>query len=160
MTSQIFKVRVLLIAVLLLAFCHVQAQEAYQSFLENAAKLKRWEAMCPDSVQPKYQLALASLNYAVTNPHDSHVEQILADVAGIIGKMKQMKGVDYSDIYTLTGFLYIVRIVQNPARNGQRYYLDVMENLEKALKLNPKNEVAKQLQQKFYEGMRQATGAK
>jgi hypothetical protein len=30
-----------------------------------------------------------------------------------------------------------------------------MENYEKALKLNPDNELAKQLQQKFQEGMRQ-----
>lgn len=33
--------------------------------------------------------------------------------------------------------------------NGQRYYLDVMQNYEKALKLNPENQLAKQLQQKF-----------
>lgn len=40
---------------------------------------------------------------------------------------------------------------------GQRYYIDVMENFEKALKLNPDNQLAKQLQQKFYEGMKQQT---
>ena len=52
----------------------------------------------------------------------------------------------------------MVRIVQNPAQNGQRYYLDVMQNYEKALKINPGNHLAKQLQQKFNEGMKQATG--
>ncbi len=31
-----------------------------------------------------------------------------------------------------------------------------MENYEKALKINPDNELAKQLQQKFFEGMKQA----
>jgi len=31
----------------------------------------------------------------------------------------------------------------------------VMRNYEKALKLNPDNAVAKQLQEKFYEGMSQ-----
>jgi hypothetical protein len=51
----------------------------------------------------------------------------------------------------------MVRIVQNPAQNGQRYYMEVMQNYEKALKLNPNNELAKQLQDKFLDGMRQAT---
>ena len=54
----------------------------------------------------------------------------------------------------------MVRIVQNPARNGQRYYIDVMENYEKALKLNSGNQLAKQLQQQFFEGMRQQTGGR
>jgi hypothetical protein len=47
--------------------------------------------------------------------------------------------------------------VQNPAQNGQRYYIDVMQNYEKALKLNPNNQLARQLQAKFLEGMKQAT---
>ena len=50
----------------------------------------------------------------------------------------------------------MVRIVQDPATNGQRYYLDVQQYFEKALKLNPDNALAQQLQQKFQEGMRQA----
>ena len=83
--------------------------------------------------------------------------------------MEQMKHADLapdqsalnrtlSDICTLRGFLYMVRIVQNPAQNGQRYYIDVMQNYEKALKLNPENQLALQLQQKFLEGMKQQTG--
>jgi hypothetical protein len=68
-----------------------------------------------------------------------------------------MNGADQSDICTLRGYLYMVRIVQNPAQNGQRYYIDVMQNYEKALKLNPDNLLAKQLQQKFFEGMKQVT---
>ena len=72
--------------------------------------------------------------------------------------MEQMKTSDTSDIHTLRGFLYMVRIVQDPAQNGQRYYIDVMDNYEKALQLNPDNQLAKQLQQKFFDGMKQATG--
>jgi hypothetical protein len=33
-----------------------------------------------------------------------------------------------------------------------------MQNYEKALKLNPDNQLTKQLQQKFFEGMQQQTG--
>ena len=82
---------------------------------------------------------------------------MIAEAEQTIAKMEQMKHADQSDICTLRGFLYMVRIVQNPAQNGQRYYIDVMQNFEKALKLNPDNLLAKQLQQKFFEGMKQQT---
>jgi len=68
-----------------------------------------------------------------------------------------MQNADQSDICTLRGFLYMVRIVQDPARNGQRYYIDVLQNYENALRLNPNNQLAKDLQQKFYEGMNKQT---
>ena len=48
-------------------------------------------------------------------------------------------------------------MVENKQK-GQRYYLEVMQDYEKALKLNPDNQLAKQLQQKFFEGMKQQTG--
>ena len=69
-----------------------------------------------------------------------------------------MKGADLSDVCTLRGFLYMVRIVQNPAKNGQRYYMNVMQNYEKALKINPNNQLAQQLQLKFLDGMKLAMG--
>ena len=105
-----------------------------------------------------YQMALQSLNFSVMNPQAPQTESLLAETEQTITKIEQMNLADQSDICTLRGFLYMVRIVQDPARNGQRYYLDVMQNYEKALKLNPDNQLAKQLQQKFFEGMQQQTG--
>ena len=127
-----------------------------EALLNCIAELKRIDAMFPDSIQPKYQMALQSLNFSVMNPHAAQTENILADAEQTIGLLGKMKNTDPSDLCTLNGFLYMVRIVQNPAQNGQRYYLDVMQNFEKALKLNPENQLAKQLQQKFFEGMKQA----
>ena len=131
-------------------------QPTPEALLNCIAELKRIDAMFPDSVQPKYQIALQSLNFSVMNPHAAQTENLLAETAQTITKMEQMKNADQSDLCTLRGFLYMTRIVQNPAQNGQRYYLDVMQNFEKALKLNPENQLAKQLQQKFFEGMKQA----
>ena len=128
------------------------------AFLNCMAELKRIDAMFPDSIQPKYQMALQGLNFSVMNPQAPQAESLLAEADQTITKMDQMNHADLSDICTLRGFLYMVRIVQDPARNGQRYYLDVMQNYEKALKLNPDNQLAKQLQQKFFEGMQQQTG--
>ena len=133
-------------------------QPTPEAFLNCVAEMKRIDAMFPDSIQPKYQMALQSLYFSVMNPHAPQTDNLLAEAEQTIIKMDLMKNADPSDVCTLRGFLYMVRIVQNPAQNGQRYYLDVMENYEKALKLNPDNQLARQLQQQFFEGMRQQTG--
>ena len=133
-------------------------QPTPEAFLNCVAEMKRIDAMFPDSIQPKYQMALQSLYFSVMNPHAPQTDNLLAEAEQTIIKIDLMKNADPSDVCTLRGFLYMVRIVQNPAQNGQRYYLDVMENYEKALKLNPDNQLAQQLQQQFLEGMRQQTG--
>ena len=133
-------------------------QSSPASFLNCVAELKRIDAMFPDSIQPKYLIALQSLNFSVLNPRAEQAENILGEAEQAILQMEKMKNADQSDLCTLRGFLYMVRIVQDPAKNGQRYYLDVMQNYEKALKLNPDNQLARQLQQKFFEGMKQARG--
>ena len=157
MTSQFFKQ---LAAILVFVFAGVinsNAQQSASDMLNQLAKLQRLEAMQPDSIGPKYQLALQSLNFAVMNPNAPQTENIMAQAEETINKMEKMKDADQSDLYTLRGFFYMVRIVQNPAQNGQRYYLSVMENYEKALRLNPNNTLAQNLQQKFLEGMKQHT---
>ena len=173
MTFQIFKLRVLAIALSMMATISVNAQEPAQmqaligqslskinpskpeTMLNSIAELKRVDAMFPDSIQPNYQMALQSLNFSVMNPHAEQTENLLADAEQTINQLEQ-KDANQSDICTLRGFLYMVRIVQDPAQNGQRYYMNVMQNYEKALKINPDNQLAKQLQQKFMEGMKQA----
>ena len=175
MTFQTFKNRVFAIVLFLMASVSVNAQQPVpmqaligqslskiqasqpETFLNCVAELKRIDAMFPDSIQPKYQMALQSLNFSVMNPQSEQTEKLLTEAEQTISQMEKAKGADLSDICTLRGFLYMVRIVQNPAQNGQRYYLDVMQNYEKALKINPNNELAKQLQEKFLEGMKQAT---
>ena len=134
-------------------------QQTPDAHLNCIAELKRVDAMFPDSIQPKYQMALQSLSFSVSNPKAEQTENLLKEAELTIDKMEQMKGADQSDVCTLRGFLYMVRIVQDPAVNGQRYYMNVMQNYEKALKINPNNQLAQQLQQKFLEGMKQATGS-
>ena len=175
MTSQFLENSLLAIALSCMAFVNIHAQDSSmqelmdqsltkleqskpESYLNYIAELKRIDAMFPDSIQPKYQTALQCLVFSVTNPHATQTTQLLAEAEQAIGQMAKMNHADPSDLNTLYGFLYMARIVQDPAQNGQRYYLDVMRHFEKALKLNPNNELARQLQEKFYEGMKQATG--
>ena len=174
MTSQTFNNRILAIVFFLMATVSINAQQTApmraligqslskmqqsdpQSVLNGIAELKRIDAMFPDSIQPKYQIALQSLVYAVSNPKAESTNNLVAETEQTINKLGDMKQMDQSDLFTLRGFLDMVRIVQNPAQNGQRYYLSVMENFDKALKINPENALAQQLQQKFQEGMKQA----
>ena len=174
MTFQTFRFRFLAIAFFLMATVSINAQESApmralvgqslskmdqsspETVLNCVAELKRIDAIFPDSLLPKYQMALQSLSYAVQNPHAEQTENLLTETEQTIERMEKMPNADPSDVCTLRGFLYMVRIVQNPAQNGQRYYLTVMQNYEKALKLNPNNALAQQLQQKFQEGMNQA----
>ena len=177
MTSQTFNNRILAIVLFLMATVSINAQQTApmraligqslskmqqsdpQSVLNGIAELKRIDAMFPDSIQPKYQIALQSLVYAVSNPKAESTSNLIAETEQTINKLGDMKQMDQSDLFTLRGFLDMVRIVQNPAQNGQRYYLSVMENFDKALKINPDNALAQQLQQKFQEGMKQAMQA-
>lgn len=133
-------------------------QPTPENFLNCVAEMKRIDDMFPDSIQPKFQMVLQSLNFSVMNPHAPETGNLMAGAEETIAKMEKMRNANQSDICTLRGFLCMVRIVQNPVQNGQRYYLDVMQNYEKALKLNPENQLAKQLQQKFFEGMKKQTG--
>ena len=133
-------------------------QPTPENFLNCVAEMKRIDDMFPDSIQPKFQMVLQSLNFSVMNPYAPETENLMAVAEETIAKMEKMRNANQSDICTLRGFLCMVRIVQNPVQNGQRYYLDVMQNYEKALKLNPENQLAKQLQQKFFEGMKKQTG--
>ena len=175
MTFQTFKHHMLVIALFVMASVNIHAQQPSmqaligqslsklqqptpEAFLNCIAEMKRIDAMFPDSIQPKHQMALQSLYFSVMNPHAPQTENLLTETEQTITKMEQMKGADQSDICTLRGFLYMVRIVQDPARNGQRYYIDVMQNYEKALTINPDNQLAKQLQQQFFEGMKRQTG--
>jgi hypothetical protein len=176
MTFQTFKNCVIAIALCMMAGVSIKAQgpsqmqaligqslsklqqQTPQATLNCIAELKRIDAMFPDSIQPKYQMALQSLSFSVSNPKAEQTENLLKEAELTIDKMEQMKGADLSDVCTLRGFLYMVRIVQNPAQNGQRYYMNVMQNYEKALKINPNNQLAQQLQQKFLDGMKQAMG--
>ena len=129
MTFQISKQFAAIIVFVFISVVNSHAQQTNtDGMLNQLAQLKRIEAMQPDSIGPKYQLALQSLNFAVMNPHAPQTENVLAQAEQTISGMEKMKGANPSDLCTLKGFLLMVR-----------------------------NALAKQLQEKFQEGMRQAT---
>lgn len=89
MTSQIFKQFAAIVVFVFVGVVNINAQQANaDDMLQLIAKLQRLEAMQPDSVGPKYQLALQSLNYAVMNPHAPQTENVLAQAEETISKME------------------------------------------------------------------------
>lgn len=173
MTSPISKLRLLAIALMTATSLLCNAQDAQmgqlidqmvtsidrsqpQAFLEGIAGLKRLEAMYPDAVAPKFYTTLEILNFSVLNPHAEQTDAMLDEAGRRIAELEARKDMDQSDLNTLKGFFYMVRIVQDPAQNGARYYMDVIKYYDKALKINPDNELAKGLQQQFFDGMNKA----
>ena len=173
MTSPISKLRLLAIALMTATSLLCNAQDARmgqlidelvtsidrdqpQTFLEGIAGLKRLEAMYPDATAPKFYTALECLNFSVLNPHAEQTEAVMEGAGQLIQDLEKNPAMDQSDLNTLKGFFYMVRIVQDPAQNGARYYMDVIKYYDKALKINPDNELAKGLQQQFFDGMNKA----
>ena len=123
MTSQTFNNRILAIVLFLMATVSINAQQTApmraligqslskmqqsdpQSVLNAIAELKRIDAMFPDSIQPKYQIALQSLVYAVSNPKAESTNNLVAETEQTINKLGDMKQMDQSDLFTLRGFL-------------------------------------------------------
>ena len=173
MTSPISKLRLLVVALMTATSLFCNAQDAQmgqlidqmvtsidrsqpQAFLEGIAGMKRLDAMYPDAVAPKFYTTLEILNFSVLNPHAEQTDAMLDEAGRRIAELEARKDMDQSDLNTLKGFLYMVRIVQDPAQNGRRYYMDVIKCYDKALKLNPDNELARGLQEKFLDGMSQS----
>jgi hypothetical protein len=87
---------VLSIALFLTAVVSIQAQEVSMQSLINQslskaqqpdpdallnciAEMKRIDAMFPDSIQPKYQMALQSLIFSVMSPQSKQAENAMAE---------------------------------------------------------------------------------
>lgn len=126
-----------------------------ESFLTCATELQRIEAMYPDSLGPKVQRATMLFVYAVRNPQGEKTAQTLKDADQTVTALKPLvkTNADQSALHTLQAFSSICRIVQNPMVNGPRYYMEVFNHLDTALKLNPDNEMAKMLKQQMQQGM-------
>ena len=54
-------------------------QPTPEAFLNCVAEMKRIDAMFPDSIKPKYQMALQSLYVSVMNPHAPQTDNLLAE---------------------------------------------------------------------------------
>ena len=163
MTSQISKAlasvayrRMTVLVLLVVVFLSLHAQQSQPTMEQQLAALQRLEAMQPDSIQPKYQQAMLLLGTVCSQPQTSKAQQYIDEAQRVIQRIEALqptKATDRSDLATLHGFYYTALIVTNPQQNGPRYYRQALDSFDEALKLNPKNEMAKMLLARFNEGM-------
>ncbi len=163
MTSQISKAlasvacrRMMVLILIVVSFLSLHAQQSQPTMEQQLAALQRMEAMQPDSIQPKYQQAMLLLGSVCSQPQTSKAQQYIDEAQRVIQSIEALqptKATDRSDLATLHGFCYTALIVTNPQQNGPRYYRQALDNFDEALKLNPKNEMAKMLLARFNEGM-------
>ena len=163
MTSQISKAqasvafrRMAVLILLVVSVLSLHAQQSQPTMEQQLAALQRLEAMQPDSIQPKYQQAVLLLGAVCSQPQDSKVQQYIDEAQRVIQRIEALqptKAADRSDLATLHGFYYTALIVTNPQQNGPRYYRQALDSFDEALKLNPKNAMAKMLLARFNEGM-------
>lgn len=131
-------------------------QEEPETALTCIAEMERIAAIYPDSVAPKMHIAQQCLSYAICQPQAKQAREMIEKARQAIAAIEKMPAADVSDLCMLRGFLYTTIIVQDPMKNGPQYYRDVIENFEKALKVNPDNKLARELYERFKEGMRGA----
>lgn len=121
-------------------------------------ELKRIASQYPDAWLPTYYQALSALQYAVRFPQDGHSSSFLEAAKTGIEALRTKPAADQSEILTLNGFYYTALIVQNPAQNGQKYYMDAIANYKSAIGANPANPRPRLLLYIFFENMSKATG--
>lgn len=121
-------------------------------------ELKRIASQYPDAWLPTYYQTLFALQYAVRFPHDNHSSSFLEAAKTGIEALRTKPAADQSEVLTLNGFYYTALIVQNPAQNGQKYYIDAITNYKSAIDANPTNPRPRLLLYIFFENMSKATG--
>lgn len=121
-------------------------------------ELKRTASQYPGAWLPTYYQTLFALQYAVRFPHDNHSSSFLEAAKTGIEALRTKPAADQSEVLTLNGFYYTALIVQNPAQNGQKYYMDAITNYKSAISANPANPRPRLLLYIFFENMSKATG--
>ena len=128
------------------------------SIIKGMDELKRIASQYPAAWLPTYYQTLFALQYAVRFPHDNHSSSFLEAAKTSIEALRTKPAADQSEVLTLNGFYYTALIVQNPAQNGQKYYMDAITNYKSAIGTNPANPRPRLLLYIFFENMSKATG--
>lgn len=128
------------------------------SIIKGMDDLKHLALQHPDAWLPTYYQALSALQYAVRFPNDRHSSSFLEAAKTGIEALRTKPAANQSEVLTLNGFYYTALIVQNPAVNGQKYYMDTIASYKSAIGTNPANPRPRLLLYIFFENMSKATG--
>ena len=110
-----------------------------ESDLQNSInEIKRIEVLDANYWLPSYYVSYMETTQSFYTSPDKK-EALLADVKARIDKLLDNTSVDKSELYTVLGYYYYAKIAQDPQKNGQLYYKDVVTNYQKAIAMNAAN---------------------
>ncbi|MCD7938408.1 MAG: hypothetical protein LUG98_16235 [Tannerellaceae bacterium] len=122
---------------------HVTTQEER---IELRNRFERISSMEPDAWLPLYYQAYTDINLFFSAPQTG--EKWLADAEECLEKLREIKRLPkevQSEIVSLRGYYYFALMALNPAQNGPKYSGNTLGLYGEALKLNPDNPRAIQL---------------
>lgn len=110
-----------------------------ESDLQNSInEIKRIEVLDANYWLPSYYVSYMETTQSFYTTPDKK-EALLEDAKARIDKLLDNSAVDKSELYTVLGYYYYAKIAQDPQKNGQLFYKDVVANYQKAISINPAN---------------------
>lgn len=116
----------------------VKEEKEMSGLYNHVNTLKRLSAMCPGQWLPDYYIAYFDLKLVLSKATDKPAD-LLQEVSEKLTALKSNAQANASEVATLEGYYYYAMIAQDPAVNGQKYYREVMNGYEKAIRLDPSN---------------------
>lgn len=116
----------------------------------GAAEKTRWE--------PYYYASFGYIMMAISHQELSGKDAFLDQASNALSKAKELKP-DDSEIVTLEGFVYTIRVSADPASRGPQYAPLAMQMFGKARALNPENPRALALMAQMQYGTAQFFGS-
>lgn len=129
------------------------------ALIEGVNTLKRVNHLYPGEWLTDYYSAYFDLSIAMMAPPDESLKY-MDEAKELINKLKVNPNALLSEVFTLEGMYYYYLIGLNPQENGQKYYKNVYEAYQRAIKIDNKNPRPSLMLAKFKVDMAKFMGQK
>ncbi len=117
----------------------VESIRSINELFENVNKLKRLNSIYPNEWLSDYYIAFFNIKLSLVTKDKKKKELLLQDVKKTLKRLKEKENFIESEILTIEGYYYYALIAQNPQKNGQLYYKDVIASYQKAKAIDKNN---------------------
>lgn len=113
--------------------------KSVNELFESINKLKRLSELYPNEWLSDYYAALLNIKLSMGAKDEKKKQLLLNEAKAVLTSLKEKENTIESEILTLDGYYYYALIAQNPQKNGQLYYKDVIGAYQKAIALDRTN---------------------
>jgi hypothetical protein len=117
----------------------INGAKSVKGLFENSNKLKRLSAIYPNEWLSDYYVTLLDIKLSMGAKDEKKKESLLNEAKEFLASLKEKENTIESEILTLNGYYYYALIAQNPQKNGQLYYKDVIGAYQKAIAIDKTN---------------------